>query len=192
MNESYLLALIIAIIYIFLFLNKSDLAYIESKTGTKYLVQNDNNKVESANTMELLIGNMYKLRNHLEKNIYKYPDYQDYIEQLSQNFNESRTSIYENTKGSSYTSYSVNKGEEIVFCLKSKKNDEIHNINLLMYVAIHEMAHLGCPEIGHTPLFNKIFKFFLEEAIKLNLYIYDDYSLNPKEYCGMLLTSNII
>ena len=61
-----------------------------------------------------------------------------------------------------------------------------------MYVAIHELAHLGCPEIGHTPLFNKIFKFFLQEAVKINLYTYINYSDEPIEYCGMVLTTNIL
>ena len=61
-----------------------------------------------------------------------------------------------------------------------------------MYVAVHELGHLACPEIGHTPLFNKIFKFLLEEAIKLDLYKVTKYSETPTEYCGMVITSNIL
>ena len=54
------------------------------------------------------------------------------------------------------TSKKINKGEEIVFCLRSIPDNKLHNINELMYVAIHEIAHVGCPEIGHTSLFKKI------------------------------------
>ena len=61
-----------------------------------------------------------------------------------------------------------------------------------MYVVIHEMAHFACPEIGHGELFQKIFKKFLEVSIKLNIYKLEDYSDKPVEYCGMILSSNII
>ena len=54
----------------------------------------------------------------------------------------------ESTDDSKFTSYSINKGEEIVFCLRCKKTNQLHNINELMYVAIHEISHVACPEIG--------------------------------------------
>ena len=193
MNDYIFLYVSIILIVIYLYFNKSNLKYIESsKTGTKYLVQNNKYKKETAILLEKVIANMYKLKNYLYKNIEKYPDFKKYIKQLNEKFNEDRTSIYENKENSDLTSYSVNKGEEIVFCLKSKKSKKNHGINTIMYVAIHEMGHLGCPEIGHTPLFNKIFKFFLEEAVKLNIYKYVDYSEKPIEYCGMVLTTNIL
>jgi hypothetical protein len=61
-----------------------------------------------------------------------------------------------------------------------------------MYVAVHELAHTACPETGHTPLFNKIFKFLLEIAIDTKVYYYEDYASNPIEYCGMKLYTNIL
>ena len=193
MNDYILLYVSIILIILYLYLNKSNLKYIESgKTGTKYLVQNNKYKKETAELLEKIIVNMYKLKKYLVKNIDKFHDFNIYIKQLDEKLNEERTTIYENKEKSDLTSYSVNKGEEIVFCLKSKKSDKNHKINTIMYVAIHEMAHLGCPEIGHTPLFNKIFKFFLQEAVKINLYIYKNYSDEPIEYCGMVLTTNIL
>lgn len=193
MNDYILLYVSIIIIILYLYFNKSNLKYIESsKTGTKYLVQNNKYKKETADLLEKVINNMYKLKKYLVKNIEKFPEFKSYITQLDQKLNEERTTIYENKENSDLTSYSVNKGEEIVFCLKSKKTKKNHKINTIMYVAIHEMAHLGCPEIGHTPLFNKIFKFFLQEAVKINLYTYINYSDEPIEYCGMVLTTNIL
>ena len=115
-----------------------------------------------------------------------------YIKQLYENLTESRTLIYETEPTSDLTSYSVNKGEELSFCLKSKKTGKHHNINLLMYVALHELAHIACPETGHGDLFKKIFKFLTEEAILLGMYIKQDYNQQPVEYCGMILSSSII
>ena len=193
MKNTIILTFTIVLLYIFIFLNKSTLKYVESSnTGIKYLVKNDKNKKASAVLLEKIILNMYNLRNHLIKNIENYPDMKKYIKLLETNFNKSRTTIYENSDNKDLTSYSVNKGEEIVFCLKSRKTNKNHKINTIMYVAIHEMGHLACPEIGHTPLYNRILKFLIEEAIKLKLYEPVKYSQNPTEYCGMVITSNIL
>jgi predicted metal-dependent hydrolase len=193
MKNTIIFTITLVLLYIFIFINKTSLKYVESSlTGVKYLVKNNKDKKKSAELLEMLILRMYKLRNHLVKNIKNYPDMKKYIKLLKKNFTKSRTTIYENSNQSDLTSYSVNKGEEIVFCLKSRKTNKNHEIDLLMYVAVHELGHLACPEIGHTPLFNRIFKFLLEEAIKLDLYKVTKYSETPTEYCGMVITSNIL
>jgi translation elongation factor EF-Ts len=192
MNETILISLIIIFIYIFLFLNKNDVIYIETNTGTKFLVQNNEFKDVSAKLLSQIVENMYKIKNHLNTKIDKFPDYTEYIKLLDKNFNESRTVIYETDPKSDLTSYSVNKGEELSFCLKSKKDNNFHDINLLMYVAIHEMGHMACPEIGHGDLFKHVFKFITEQAIAIGVYNKIDYSQSPVEYCGMVLSSSIV
>ncbi len=193
MKESLIISALIVFIYIFLFSNKNNLVLMESNnSGTKFLVHNDKQKKESAALLSRIITNMYKLKNHLVSNKNKFPEFKDSIELLNENFYEARTKIYENPPTSDFTSYSVNKGEEIAFCLKSKKNGNLHKLNLIMYVALHELAHVGCHEIGHTELFKDIFAFYTREAIKLGIYKYEDYDSNPVEYCGMVLSSSII
>jgi hypothetical protein len=61
-----------------------------------------------------------------------------------------------------------------------------------MYVAIHEMSHMACPEIGHGELFKKIFNFLTKVGMELNIYYREDFVSNPKEYCGMILSSSIV
>lgn len=193
MKETLIISLLIIFIYMFLFSNKNNLVLMESNnSGKKFLVFNDKKKKISAKLLADLITNMYKLKNHLVSNIDKFPEFRDSIELLNKNFTEARTRIYENPPTSDYTSYSVNKGEELAFCLRSKKNGNHHNINLLMYVALHELAHVGCHEIGHTDLFKEIFAFYTKEAINIGIYKYEDYDTNPVEYCGMVLSSSII
>ena len=114
------------------------------------------------------------------------------INLLTNNLTSKRTSIYENDPNSNLTSFSVNKGEEMAFCLKSKKNGNFHEINLLMYVAIHEMAHVACPEVGHGDLFKKIFQFLVLRAMEIGIYNKEDYGQHPVEYCGMMLSSSIV
>ncbi len=191
MKETLFLIIFVIVFYIVFMMNGSSLIEV-NKNGNIILVRNAVDKQKSVELLYELILRMYTLREYLIKNIDNFPEYKEYINLLEVNFNKNRTIIYENNFNSEYTSYSVNKGEELVFCLRCKKDGSLHQINLLMYVAVHEMAHTACPENGHTPLFNKIFKFMLEQAVNINLYIYEDYSRNPVEYCGMNLHTNIL
>ena len=191
-NESILISVIIIFIYILYKIKQNRLTLVEANNNIKYMVYNDSHKKEAANILSELVIRMYKLKNHLATTKESHPEYKQYINLLIENFSEDKTSIYENAPDSDLTSYSVNKGEELAFCLKSKKSGQFHKINLLMYVAIHEMAHIACPEVGHGELFKKIFKFLTLEAINLGIYTKDDYSTSPVEYCGMILSSTIV
>jgi len=192
--ESFILILVVIIfLYGLFFVNYGKVFYVESYyDGQEYLVQNSFHKEESAVLLSKLVERMKYIRDYLKENIEKYPDFKEYIELLSFNFGDYRTQIYEGDGENNLTSYSVNKGEELVFCLHSKKDNKLHDINLLMYVALHEMAHMACPEIGHTSLFKKIFNFLTKTAVELKLYQKIDFSSNPQEYCGMRLNSSII
>ena len=192
-SEIFIFSLIIIFMYTMYTIRRNRLTVVEaSDTGMKLMVYNDKNKRASADLLSEVIKSMFKLRNNLIAEKDKHPEYKQYIELLEENFNDERTKIYENDPSSELTSYSVNKGEELAFCLKSKRTGELHELNLLLYVAIHEMAHMGCPEIGHGELFKKVFRFLTLEAIKMGIYKKDDYAANPVEYCGMILSSSIV
>lgn len=101
--------------------------------------------------------------------------------------------IKENYPNSNFTSYCVNKGEELVFCIRiSKDGGDIHDLNLLMYVVIHEISHVACPEEGHTRLFNEIFKFLCQISIELGIYTKINFEKNPENYCGIIINDSII
>ncbi len=83
-------------------------------------------------------------------------------------------SFYEGDK-----SYTINK-EKVFMCLKDE-NGEYYDKNMLIYVALHEVAHALNDEIGHTPKFHKIFDELLERATELGIY---DPSIAPiPNYC---------
>ncbi len=191
MKESILIISILIFFFIFIYFGRNSVTFVEVN-NKQYLVQNNDKKVKSAETLKEIEDRLYKLRDYLITNRDKYKEYGQYIDLLAKNLTKKRTKIYEGVENSEYTSYSVNKGEEIVFCLKSRKTKEIHDINLIMYVALHEISHLACPEINHTPLFKKIFAFITKKAIKIGIYRYVNFESNPVEYCGMTLSSTII
>jgi hypothetical protein len=69
------------------------------------------------------------------------------------------------TAGKSYT---VNK-KDMYLCLRNEKR-EYFNKNMIMYVSLHELGHVVCPSIGHTPEFYEIFDRLLNKAIALGIY----------------------
>ena len=72
--------------------------------------------------------------------------------------------VSESSPGNAYTSYSINKGEKIVFCLRQKSGpnkDELVDLNTMMFVAIHEMGHLMSESVGHTQEFWKNMKYLI-------------------------------
>ena len=130
---------------------------------------------------------MYTLKKYV-CNTGKYKKYTNLLKK-----NMGYIEIRESSSDSKFTSYTVNKGEELVVCIRSRnRKNELHDINTLMYVVIHEMAHMACPEIGHTKLFYEINKYLLNCAIKINLYQHVNYSSSPIEYCGIMLNDNIL
>lgn len=177
------------LLYLYVILNNNTIK-ITTKNGDA-IIYNDTDISSKIKLIRQVINNMFILRNYLIENINDYNEYKEYILLLEKNFNKENTKIYETDPNISATSYSVNKGKELSLCLRSKLSHELHKLDLLMYVGIHEMAHMANPETGHGPLFQKIFKFFITEAIKLGIYNYTDYSKNVVEFCGMTLNSSI-
>lgn len=139
--------------------------------------------LEIANVLANIRQRINILSNHLRSK--QNGEYQSYVNELVKVVDN--IDISENTKNI-YTSYTINK-KELVFCVRSRKTGEIHDINLLMYVVIHELSHIACPEYGHTDLFKKIFKFLLNESQECGIYQKIDFNEYPQEYCGMNITT---
>lgn len=193
----FMIIILIIIIFIVLYyiynnIYKSDnLVKIQSPVDDEYYwVRDKYDKIKSANTLAKIKINMKKIVKYLQNNINKFPENMSYIKDLVSR--TKKINIMETPQDDKYTSYTINKGEKIVFCLRSKILDNIHDMNTLMYVVIHEMAHVGCPEYGHTPLFKKIFKFLLEQSIQIKIYYPVDYRINPQTYCGMTINEYLL
>ena len=44
------------------------------------------------------------------------------------------------------------------------------SLDALVFVALHELAHIACDEIGHTPRFWDEFRYILDEATRIGAY----------------------
>jgi hypothetical protein len=89
--------------------------------------------------------------------------------------------------GITNTSFVVNKGDMMALCLREKESgdEKIHEDNILKFVALHELSHIGSKNYGHKQLFWKDFKFVLENAVEAGIYEPIDFGKNSKKYCGM-------
>jgi hypothetical protein len=89
------------------------------------------------------------------------------------------------------TSYSVDKGRELYVCLRDKaKNSTFHDYNLLLFVFLHELSHIGNPDYGHGDTFWIAFKFVLENAVEIGIYTPVDYQSHPISYCNGLVINH--
>jgi hypothetical protein len=208
---SYLFYIILGVIvFVFLSNYRRDVELITASTdGEKYLVRKMEDNHEAANHLAFIRKSLNDLvdiiKNKYEKNPTSlYPEYvaannnmgvlppdkfNSTIKRLLTNYNPKSCVFSENTPDSRYTAYSVNKGQELVFCLRLKKEgDKLVPKNTILFVALHEITHIMTKSIGHAPEFWNNFAFMLKIAIDNNIYTSIDFNKNPKQYCGMPIT----
>lgn len=159
---------------------------ISDVDGKKYCVRERNKLNDAADKLATATVNMQKLVDYCYEKYKENPE----IIRLKEGFNPKK--IQETLPTSEFTAYSENKGEKLAFCLDKNKGGQggLIDLNTLMFVAIHELAHVASVSIGHTEEFWTNFKFLLQAAEKINIYKPVDYKKNPKEYCGMSITDN--
>ena len=197
----YVIAIILCLYFIYTtFSVYKETLYIESDIDkNKYLIRNGNTKSpeylkSSANILAEINKRIVKLIKHLDTK--EDSDKKIFIQKLKENYTHDILS--EAAIDKRYTTYTIDK-EEMHICLRTRDEfEKLYDINLLMYVVLHELAHFcnydedSNPIQGHGSEFKYIFKFLLIESINIGVYDYTDYYENPEPYCGILLTSSIL
>ena len=114
--------------FLVLVLITSFYTYLESKSlgvdyvvstvdGKKYLVRNYEDKKEASDLLAKMAKRLRYLVDNMESNMSE-----DDKERLRRNFNEN--AISESSPGSTYTSYSINKGSKLVFCIRDREEGQ--------------------------------------------------------------------
>jgi len=174
---------------------------IYAQDGNIYKVHNYEDATDAANALAIINDTILKLNTHLKHkyvgvgyNLKGYgntsPEMYTAVTKILQRYNPDN--LVENSpKDKEDTSYTLNKGSTIAFCLREKgKNNTLHDINTLIFVAVHELAHIAIDDNEHPPKFWKMFKLLLQEAEEGNIYKSQDYQKNPVNYCGMQVNYN--
>lgn len=154
-----------------------DILQITSKIdGREYIVRKLPDGREAADRLARINKNILLLIGSLKE------EDREGISMLKNNFNPDRLS--ETGLGAKYTSYSVNKGEEIAICVRQPDNTFIDD-NTVMFVVIHELAHVMTKSVGHTQEFWDNMAYLLERGEELKIYVPKNYRETPVDYCGM-------
>lgn len=208
----FVILVCIAILYKYFEKGAYDVTYVTSSVNNKqYLVRNLADKEEAADLLANMNQRFNKLISFIKRQdefaMYKnyvvrestltedkltddqrkqFAKFRDDIARLIKNYNPD--AISENTPDSAYTAYSENKGQKIVFCLRSKKTNKLVDLNTMMFVGLHELTHLMTKSIGHNPEFWDNFRIILRMSIRTGQYDCKDYNVESKDYCGTMIT----
>ena len=177
----FITIIIILIIINKFYINKGLVRVRSTYDNNEYIVRESQNSLEAANKLAYINEKILLLIDSLDHN-------NENVIRLKSNYNPK--SLSENSKNSKYTSYSLNKGEKISLCLRGKKDETIfEDNNTIIFVVIHELAHLMTESVGHTEDFWDNMKYLLKEAEKMSIYRVIDYEKENIEYCGMKIKS---
>jgi WLM domain len=164
-----------------------NLVTVKSRSdGEYYRVQNLPDKQEACEMMAQIRQNLDSIMNHVRADANLYAE--EPLRRMVDRFDPSK--LEENDLDANSTSYSENKGEKIVVCLRDKTTQPypLVEVNTVMFVLIHEMAHLMTASIGHTPEFWANFRRLLHECVRIGVYQPVNYARQPTPYCGMTIT----
>lgn len=187
LNWIFFSILLIFIYAVYKFIYNDNISIKSNIDNRVYKVRNAPNRQYASTVLAKIRINLETLIKELNR---LYPN-----DKRVQNINHriNLNNIQETPANADYTSYSLNKGEEISFCIRNKNNyNDFYNFNILMFVAIHELAHVASDSVGHNKEFYDNFKWLLEEANKVNIYKRENFNEKPYNYCGVLVTNELI
>lgn len=185
-TDVFIMCMMALILFMYIRSYYGEVEYMTSKVdGKDYLVRKMPDSQEAADRLAMLNKKLAALVEHMSSMYGDNPD----VVRLRANFNPDAVS--EGGMENGYTSYSINKGERIVMCIR-QRNGSFVDANVLVYVAVHELAHLMTMDVGHTPAFWSNFRFLLREAIEIGIYSKVDFNSKPSDYCGIKISSSVL
>lgn len=83
--------------------------------------------------------------------------------------------------------YTVDKGARMLVCLRNRETFALHDFHTVMFVVMHELAHIANEKWGHSSesQFWEIFKFLLHEGKVSGMHEPVNYEQHPIRYCGL-------
>lgn len=206
--------IIISIIYIICYLSKlfisvcffSNLSYLKYTINDKSfsVIKDKDNYENAAEVLYTIDNNLIRLINYITKKYHntentngidpkKLQHIHNIIYKLQKNYkSHSLIENFPSVPGKD-VSFNINKGDHISLCLRDFKNPkDFHEINDILFVAIHELAHSCSKSYGHDDEFWYNFRFLLENAIELKIFNNINYNKYPVNYCSMNISYNPI
>jgi len=197
--KNVVILIVIILLGIIIFTRYYDVKYVKSDVDNNFYKIRRGDATEefleeSADTLARINERVMKLIAYIQTDN-RSPSSRMIAKNLKQNY--SPQTISEAAIDNRYTTFTIDK-KDMHICLRTRDNKEkVYSLNTLMYVVLHELAHMGnyddagSPILGHGPEFKFIFKYLVEKAIETGVYQYVDYETTPIEYCGIVINSQI-
>ncbi len=184
------------------FSNKEGFAKVRAGNNYYKVHEDLENPELAAHTMDKLNTVAHQLIEHLNQKYLKTPnqivlikpEYRDRVIKIAKSIrsNYKTANLEENIpeRSGGDTSYVIDKGDVFAMCLRDPtKNNKIdEKMNDLIFVLLHEIAHLGTDSWGHDESFWNNFKFILQEAVEAGIYKSVNYKKVGSPYCGIVIT----
>ena len=181
MYEEIIIIIVIVVVIYLLAFNDSRV-WVTANDGTEYMVNptSPENLAKKAEMLSQCNSKSRTLIDEMKKNEYPSSDVANLLYKRCKKFK-----INECPNGEA--GYTINKGE--IICVCCEKDNVVNDIKDVMFVILHELAHVMSKEYGHGLEFQENFDHITKYAAKLELWEVVDYSKNNKDICGVLVTS---
>ena len=185
MKELTLLMVIVLLIFVWTTYVRKNvyLTEVKANTGDSYLVRKLPDNQAAADKLGGITTSLQKLCDHCERD----KDRKEAVKRLTKKFKPHR--IIEHIPGNRYVAHSVGKGQELSLCIREKDTDKFMDDQVILFVAIHELAHIMTVSTGHTDEFWDNMRYLMKQASSIGIYTPVDYAKSPIDYCGMKISS---
>lgn len=159
---------------------KDERVQVEAFDGRRYLVRDVPDKKATADMMASLNAKVIVLLNYLRQDGGR----PVMVARLVARYKPEV--LAEGRLNKKLTSYTVNKGESVVMCMRSRDgSDALYPENVLFSVLLHELAHIASLSQGHGGEFTDNLRFLTEKAGEMGLLKRQKVAVN---YCGIPLS----
>ena len=160
---------------------KDDRVLTEAFDGNSYLVRDTPDRTETANTLARLNSMVNHFIDLLEKDFEaaKLP----VVLRLKKRYRSGALS--EGRISKALTSYTVNKGEKVVLCMRSRdENDTLFSDEILFSVLLHELAHIASITVDHGNEWRRNWHYLEDKAVQYKMLQHKKVDV---DYCGIQL-----
>ena len=199
-----LIILILLIIFIIIILScsyfkwKDRVKFVQVSSGKEsFLVQNNKEEPEwisreVAERLSRLSSKIDELVLNMKNTQYPSKEVSNRLYNRWEKIRSNPKGLRETSLGETSAAYTVNKNQEMRICVRGKNGNKFEDENTMMFVCLHECAHVMSESFGHNKEFRENFAHITRRAIDLKLYKYEDFSKNNKDYCNTLITNSSI
>ena len=192
MNDDVLIiiigVLLFVVIVLLLILHRNTFDKSYNKCLGYYVMAKYDNKQEAAKILHTLNIFGIKLIDEMHKKYNNNVDAMKIINRLINNYDPDKLQENDPIYTFGHKAYTLNF-RKIAICLR-KTDGKFYDLDVLKFVFLHELSHIGSIEKEHNIQFWTIFKYVLTCATSLVEYKQTNYSQYPMNYCGIQVSHN--